>query len=362
MKIDVNLGINTYQIHIEHGIFNNAAKILIDAFPEAKFAIISDDTVAGLYAKNLKKALDENKKENCIFTFKPGDQNKSLKNTEKIITKLLDKEYKRKDVIIGLGGGVTGDLAGFIASIYKRGINFAQIPTSLLAMVDASIGGKTGINMPEGKNLIGTFYQPKLVLVDPALLPTLPQEEYLNGLSEAVKYASIYDKELFSLIEDNINPIQERNHQLLLKIISRCCAIKAEVVEKDEKENGLRMILNYGHTFGHAIEKISKYQITHGQAIAIGMKLINLIAANKGLAKQEETQRVKKLIDDLKLAGPLESWFIKKASAGKIWDQLRNDKKSDNKINFIIIPHIGTAKIVNDIEKADLARTLKMYT
>lgn len=364
MKIHVNLKqyIDTsYDIQVGTDIFSQIPDFIKTAQYGNRYMIISDQNVAELYGENLITAMQLKGLEVEMITFRPGDENKTLKTADNLLTELLKRGYNRKDALIALGGGVTGDLVGFVASTFMRGVPFIQIPTSLLAMVDASIGGKTGVNHSIGKNLIGTFYQPKAVFIDPGLLTTLAQPDYLNGLSEIVKYGAIADEKLFSLLEDNINPIIERDSTLLIKIIHRCCEIKAEIVSEDEKEKGKRMILNYGHTIGHSLEKISKYRIPHGQAIAMGMKLINFMGLNHGLTDNDTSIRINNLINSFGICGPEETRFMRKVNAGKIWNALQSDKKADTKVKFIVIPKTGDAAITDELEKADIARALKQY-
>jgi len=326
-----------------------------------KIAIISDDNVSAIYGRQLTQILAANGLSCLLLTFKHGDASKNISTAATLLEKLSENGLNRNSLIIALGGGVSGDLSGFIASIFMRGINYIQVPTSLLAMVDASIGGKTAVNLATGKNMAGTFHQPKAVFIDPGLLSTLPVNEYLYGLSEVIKTASIADKELFALIEANIGPILERNSEILTTIIERTCSIKASIVEKDEKEKNLRMILNYGHTIGHAVEILSKYKISHGEAVAFGIKLVNIIAINKGLAKTGDMERINNLIDTMSLVTAESAKKASRFSSSKIWDIIGHDKKTSDSVNFIVVPEIGKAEIATDIDHGDVARALKQY-
>lgn len=264
----------------------------------------------------------------------------------KILDLLLNYKFDRNDCILALGGGVAGDLAGFISSIYLRGVPFIQIPTSLMAMTDSSVGGKTGINLETGKNLAGTFYQPQAVLIDPLLLKTLPMNELLNGMSEVVKYGIISDPKFFSYIEKNVRNVLKKDPTVLNKLITQSCKIKSNVVKKDEHEKGLRMILNYGHTMGHALEKLSSYKIKHGEAVAIGMKLINIICTKKRILKKEDLDRINNLINSLGLIRKPYRSIINKNNATQIWEIIKNDKKvRKGIIKFVIPTNIGTVKI-----------------
>lgn len=364
MKISVNLNKNidhSYDIIIKSGSFDQLAVTIDDGNFGNKYVIISDRNVAEIYGEKLVRALANLNIAVELLTFNPGDEHKNLVTAEKLLEEMFKLRLNRKDAVIALGGGVTGDVGGFVASVFMRGIALIQVPTSLLAMIDAGIGGKTGINNRFGKNLIGTFHQPKAVFIDPGLLSTLPHEEYINGISEIVKYGAIADEKLFTLLENNIGPIMERDRGLMEKIITSCCEIKAEVVGEDEKESGRRMILNYGHTIGHAIEQISGFKIPHGQAIAMGMKLVNYMGVNHGLTDENSAIRINNLINSLNLCGPEEAKFIRKISAGKIWDALQSDKKADTAVNFIVISETGKCVVTNELGKADIARALKQY-
>lgn len=334
--IKVRLKKDSYKI--EFCSFAQVAKNLDKNPLGQKYAIITDHKVKKLYAESLKKELKKSGIIAEIFSFPSGEKNKTLQTIEKLAEQMLAKEFDRKDAIIALGGGVVGDIAGFLASIYLRGIPFIQIPTTLLAMVDSAVGGKTGVDLESGKNLIGTFNQPKAVYIDPTHLKTLPKNQLRSGLAEVIKYGVIKDKKLFKYLEKNLDQIFALQPQALNHIIERSLEIKAKIVQKDEKESHLRMILNYGHTYGHALEKISNYTLLHGYAISIGMILANQIALDKNLLKPTEAERIKNL---LKQAGlPVSTMHKIDAS------HLKNDKKrSGNKIKFILPTKIGRVQI-----------------
>jgi len=303
-----------------------------------KYAIITDKKVQGLYGNVLKRYLNYNGIKADIFPFQNGEKQKTLQTVEKLADQMIKAGYQRKDAIIALGGGVVGDVAGLLASIYMRGIPLIQIPTTLLSMVDSSIGGKTGVNLKSGKNLIGTFYQPKMVFIDQRFLKTLSPKQIKNGLAEIIKYGVIKDKELFEYIEKNLEKILNLERLPLKNIISRSIEIKSKIVEKDEKEGRERMILNYGHTYGHAIEKQSNYKLLHGYAISIGMVLANKFAVKSGILKQDDADRIKTL---LKNTG-LPTTTVKKPTK----KQLMTDKKADkDHLNFILPRRIGQVTI-----------------
>jgi len=305
-----------------------------------KYAIITDDKVEKLYAKKLKQELKKEKIDSEIFSFPNGERSKTLTTIEKLAEKMIKQGFDRKDAIIALGGGVPGDMAGFLASIYMRGIPFIQIPTTLLAMVDSSVGGKTGIDLGLGKNLLGTFNHANAVFIDTAYLKTLSPKQIKSGLAEVIKYGVIKNKHLFNFLEQNIDKVFTLNPEVLNTIIEQSVKIKAEIVEQDETEQGIRMILNYGHTYGHAIEQMSEYKLLHGYAISIGMIIVNKIAVKEGILKQEDSDRIKKLI---KLAG-LPITTMQKPT---IQDLKKDKKKQGDKIKLILVKKIGEATIVD---------------
>lgn len=333
MKIDLKLNKkinNSYTILIKKNCQQEILKFIKQNYPNSKCGIISDSKVAKLYGQKMLRELQKNNIESDIFTFPAGEKSKNLKTIEDITTQLSKAEYSRKDIVIALGGGLTGDIAGFIASIFMRGIDFIQIPTTLLAMVDASIGGKTGVNLSTGKNLVGSFKQPKAVFVDQDFLSTLSPKQIKSGLAEVIKYGVIKDLALFEFLEKNSQKILNLDEGSINKIIQKSVQIKASIVEVDEKESGERMKLNYGHTYGHAIEKNSDYKLLHGYAISIGMVLENKIAIERKLLSPSNSQRIKNLI---KLYG-LPFVTMKKPKL----EQLKKDKKKDIDHIKIILP------------------------
>ncbi len=336
---------DSYDITIGQDLITEIIKDLKEKSWGTKYAIITDQTVQRALGMNFKKILKKEFIKCDLFSFRAGEQSKNLATLRKLATKMIRKGYNRGDCIIAFGGGVTGDISGFLASVFMRGINFIQIPTSLLAMVDSSVGGKTGIDLDIGKNLIGTFYQPKKVYIDIEYLKTLPKKHISNGLAEVIKYGCIYDKDFFEYLEKNINKVFELNDEVLIKIIQRCCKIKAEIVEKDEKENDLRMILNYGHTIGHAIEQLSNYKILHGNAIAMGIAEINKKAVTKKLLDQKEAERIKNLFNKAYLPTTIPNHFTE----NKLLKAMSKDKKVKNgKIKFIVCRKIGKVEILQN--------------
>jgi len=268
--IRVDIPKDNFLYDIQIGIsLTEAAKDILRRFPGSKKFIITDSHVGRLYGRKLSLALNQSSR--FVLTVPAGEKSKSRKIKDRLENKLLQLRADRHSVIIALGGGMIGDLAGFVAATLFRGIPLVQIPTSLLAQVDSSVGGKVAINHPHGKNLIGAFYQPHQVYIDASVLETLPDREFQSGLAEVIKYGAILDADFFNYIERNHQKILERDLTVLTAIIKRCCELKRNVVQKDERESGLRKILNFGHTVGHAIESLSHFRLLHGEAISIGM-------------------------------------------------------------------------------------------
>lgn len=333
---------HSYKIFIQKGIADKIPAELKKQKYGNKYAIITDTKVQKLYGNALRRYLGKHGIKSEVFSFPEGEKSKTLNTIEKLANEMVAKGFDRKDAVISLGGGVVGDTAGLLSSVYMRGIPYVQIPTTLLAMADSSVGGKTGIDLKSGKNLIGTFTQPKAVFIDTKYLQTLPPKQIRNGLAEVIKYGVIKDEKLFKFIEQNLSRITKLDDSVMNKIIARSVEIKAEIVERDEKESGERMILNYGHTYGHALEKISDYKLLHGYAISIGMVIANKIAVNKGYLKQADADRIKKL---LRLA-ELPITTVKKPGNKDI---LSDKKRMGDSISLILPTKIG--KVIIHREK-----------
>lgn len=318
-----------YPVHIGcHSIVRNA-KIRKYLNSNSKRAVVITNTLVGaLYLKPLENELKNSGIEPIIFIVPDGETHKNIKTSIKIYDFLLKKKIDRKEPLIALGGGVIGDISGFVASTYKRGIPFVQIPTTLLSQVDSSIGGKTGINHNLGKNMIGTFYQPDLVLIDVGVLLSLPEKEYKNGLAEVIKYGIIKDQSLFSLLIKKKNEILARNIKILSKVVSRCVRIKKEFVEKDEQERkGKREVLNFGHTIGHVIETLTKYShFRHGEAVSIGMIEESRIAVKNGLLENKDFENIVNLISSYGLPISMPDDI----PLDDIKNLIRQDKKASN--------------------------------
>lgn len=339
-KIHLNLSKVTddsYDIFLESGLFGKIPKDLKHSPIGNRYAVITDSNVKGLYGKKLVDGLKDEGLTAYLLDFPASEESKNLKTVEYLVKKLVDEGLDRRSAILALGGGIVGDVAGFVAAIYMRGISYVQIPTSLLAQVDSSIGGKTAVDLREGKNLIGSFYQPERVYMDPTVLSTLPERELKNGLVEIIKYGVIYDSELFEYLEDNVKEINELDMKRLTKIILKSCQIKAEIVQKDEMEVNLRSILNYGHTLGHAIEKCGEYKgRLHGEAVSIGMNFAGNLAVKMVFWRREDLERQNKLLESFGL--PLRSEFKPR----ELFDAMYHDKKAEGgEIMFVLPERIG---------------------
>ncbi|MFK5927212.1 MAG: 3-dehydroquinate synthase [Desulfuromusa sp.] len=301
-KINVSLADRSYPILIGSGLLETFGKELSEFnFPQ-RIAIISNPTVDNLYGQIVRDTLNSSGFSPVQLNVADGEEYKTPATLQSIYDFLIENGFDRGCGIIALGGGVVGDMAGFAAATFLRGIPYVQVPTTLLAQVDSSVGGKTAVNHPLGKNLIGAFYQPELVLIDIAVLNTLESREVSAGLAEVVKYGVIRDAEFFCWLEKNVQKLKERNPETLIHAIKRACQIKADIVAVDEKEGSIRAFLNYGHTFGHAIENLSGYgQWKHGEAVSVGMVIASKISAQKGLCSQHDVDRLTLLLKALDL-------------------------------------------------------------
>jgi 3-dehydroquinate synthase len=356
MKIDLKIPVKdlAYSITIGENLFPKIWEYLNKNFKNRKVIIFCDSTVEKLYAKKLQST-DKFSFTSKIISFPAGEKNKSTRVKEMIETKILKSGFDRKSIMIALGGGVTGDLGGFISATYYRGIPFIQVPTTLLAMVDSSVGGKVAVNHTAGKNLIGAFYQPAAVFIDLKTLSTLPQNQFLNGLGEVIKTALIIDKAFFQYLVNNREKILKRDIKSLTSIIYRSCSIKAKVVMKDEKESGFRKILNYGHTIGHAIESASQYKINHGFAIAIGINLENRIAYNAGILGYDDLITINNFLN---LCG-FNVDLPEKYSENQIISKFKYDKKSVSGVpRFVLLKEIGKSVYDVTIDKNLIIKSL----
>ena len=340
-RLRVNLKDKSYNIIIDKAMDNRLGNEIREVFNGEKIAIITDKTVGALYGEQLKNILESNGFEVVKIAIEPGEVSKSFFTLPSIYEKLIDFKVRRSDLIIALGGGVVGDLAGFVAATYLRGIDFIQIPTTLLAQVDSSVGGKVAVDLEEGKNLVGAFYHPKAVYIFSEFLNSLSDRVFSDGLAEVIKYGCIRDEEIFYMVEKagDRKAIMEN----IEEIIYKCCFIKANIVEQDEMDKGERMILNFGHTLGHAIEKYFNYdKYTHGEAVAIGMYKITKISEELALTAQGTSSRIKDIL--IKYSLPLEAEGIENEYG--ILNGISNDKKNFNKnLNIILLKQMGEAYI-----------------
>jgi len=354
-EIIVGLGDRSYPIIVESGCIRNIGRWLSESAIANKYCIIADDRVAELYGDVLAQALAEAGIVYSLVTFPHGEASKSLATLAVLAGQLTRLGFDRKDGIIGFGGGVTGDLAGFLAATYMRGINFIQVPTTLLSQVDSSVGGKTGVDIPEGKNLIGSFYQPKAVFIDLQLLKSLPHEELLGGMGEVIKYGVIRDRLFFNFLAENREKILALDETLVEKMILTCCRIKADVVAEDEREGGVRRILNFGHTLGHAVESASNFSIIHGLAVSIGMVAATRLSVLSGYLASEDAQ----LIVNTLLAYGLPTEIPSHLDRTTIKNYLSADKKVvDGKVHYVLPVNIGKTKIVANMPEEYLDKVL----
>jgi 3-dehydroquinate synthase len=356
-RVKVELGDRSYEILIGRDLLAELGSRCRKLKLGARCAIITDSNVAPHYGREAQGFLEASGFQATLITIPAGEKSKSLKYVGECYDAMAKHRLERKSFVVALGGGVVGDLAGFVAASYLRGIPFVQVPTTLLAQVDSSVGGKTGINLKAGKNLVGAFYQPKLVLCDLATLDTLPMRELRSGLSEVIKYGIICDAFLFRRLEQQIEDALNRDPAVLAKIIARCCAIKAEVVSQDETETGLRAILNFGHTVGHAIENISGYgKYLHGEAIAIGQVCAARLSQKILGLPASDIERIENL---LARAGLPTTARFTTAQKQQLLVAMKLDKKvSQGEIKFVLARQIGRVEFGQKAPEAEVLATL----
>jgi len=354
-KIKIELGKNSYEILLGKQLLDNAGILVKNVVKGSKVFIVTDSVVGKIYGSRLENSLKNSGFEVAIITIPNGEKSKNFSQLEKIIDEIFKNQPERRSTLIALGGGVVGDITGFAASIILRGVNFIQIPTSLLAMVDSSVGGKTGINLKYGKNLAGSFYQPKLVIADIDVLETLPERELLAGYAEIVKYGLINNEQFFEFLE------KENDFSKIEEMIRISCESKAEIVAKDEKENDIRALLNLGHTFGHALEAIFEYdgRLLHGEAVAIGMVLAFKFSEFLGVCNAGCAYRIEKLLRTHSIRTKI-SELGSGITVDKIVDFMYQDKKvSGGNLVFILASDIGKSFIKSDVTEKNLREFLK---
>ena len=356
----------TYPIFVGANLLPNCKEILEKFIKNKKIVLIHDNFFSFKNNDNLTfilfiEAIKKISKSLHLVSIPGGDQTKRMSQLTHVLEKSLSYEIDRDSIIIAFGGGVVGDLAGFAASILLRGINYIQIPTTLLSQVDSSVGGKTGINSKKSKNLIGSFHQPLAVIADIEIIKSLPKREFLAGLAEVVKYGLIKDIKFFKTLEKNYQKILDYDQSMLKTIISRSCEIKSEIIKNDEKEKGQRALLNLGHTFGHAIESFGKYNgtIIHGEAVSIGIALAFKLSNKMGFCSQKETERVISLFKKLNLPTSLKSNKTLSITTSKMLDKFKYDKKNKNdELTFILNKKIGESFIKNNMDVNILSKFL----
>ncbi|HWA69805.1 MAG TPA: 3-dehydroquinate synthase [Rhizomicrobium sp.] len=351
VKVTVGLGDRAYDIHAGAGLLARAGELLR---PMAKgtVPVVTDENVARLHLRPLLDALGKAGIAARPVVMAPGEVSKSFAGLEKLSGALLDMEVDRKGLIVALGGGVIGDLTGFAAGVLKRGVAFAQIPTTLLAQVDSSVGGKTAINAQQGKNLIGLFHQPRIVIADTTLLATLPRRELLAGYAEVVKYGALGDQVFFEWLELNGRAALDGDQDLMVKAVAHSCRMKAEIVARDERETGDRALLNLGHTFGHALEAATGFsnRLVHGEGVAIGMALAFQLSVKLGLCPGQDAQRFIRHLKAVGLPSSIADIPGPRASADELAGHMAHDKKvTDGKLTFILLRGLGQAFVTRDV-------------
>ena len=360
-RLTVALGARSYDILIGTTVLAEAGTLMRPLLQSDRVVVVTDETVAGLHLARLQRALDDAGLKHFAISVPPGDASKSLDRLGRLIDRLLEAKVERSTTVIALGGGVIGDLAGFAAAVTLRGLDFVQIPTSLLAQVDSSVGGKTGINSRHGKNLIGAFYQPRLVLADTSILTTLPRREMLAGYAEVVKYGLIQDAAFFGWLESHGADLIEVNRAALQHAVLTSCRCKAEIVAADEREGGRRALLNLGHTFGHALEAEVGYssELLHGEAVAVGMVMAFDLSVQRGHCPPEDADRVRRHLAAVGLPTGFADLAPRHWDVERLLDHMSRDKKvSGGRARFILTRGIGRAFIESDVKTEEVMAML----
>ncbi len=355
--VRVELGERSYDIVIGGGLLARAADFLAPLKLGNQGVIVTDSNVETIYAEPLRQTLAEAGCETKVVSVPAGEESKSLRQASRLLKRMPDFGLDRQSFVIALGGGVVGDLAGFVAATYLRGLPFIQVPTSLLAQVDSSVGGKVGVNLPQGKNLVGSFYQPRLVLADWDTLKTLPEQELRAGFAEVIKSGAIRDAGFFAWLEKNVPKVFALEPAAVAQVVRRCCEIKAEVVAADEREGGLRAILNFGHTFGHAMEALADYVgLLHGEAVAIGMCCAAELSVRLAGLSAGDGERVRRLIEASGLPARSGDQF----AVEDLLVAMRLDKKARaGKVRFVLLKRLGEAVVSDAVRDADIEEVLR---
>ena len=356
IEIPVNLGSRSYPILVGAGALSTVGAQLAKRGVGRRVVLVSDPIIAQLHADAVLRGLTAAGFDVGQVAVPEGEQAKRLDVASDLWDRLLDLGCDRSSTVVALGGGAVGDLAGFAAATYMRGMNFVQVPTTLLAQVDASIGGKTAIDHPQGKNLIGAFHQPRMVIVDPAVLTTLPEREFRSGLAEVVKHGIVLDAAYFRDLEADVPALLARDLPTLDRVVAGSCRLKAQVVERDEQEAELRWVLNYGHTIGHALEAATGFERwAHGEAVSLGIVAEARLAERLGIAGPETTERQRRLLSAVGL--PVKGLAV---DPGAVLQALSRDKKRrDGRVSFVLAPEIGAFRIVADVPSDAIRQTLE---
>ncbi len=356
VELPVALGEDSYTIHIDQSLLAAIGTVIPPQESGQQAAVITDENLAELYAPVVVASLGEAGWEARTFTVPAGEGSKTLATAGQFCEQLAEAGLDRSSVIFALGGGMVGDLAGFVAAVYMRGIQFVQVPTSLLAQVDASVGGKVAVDLPRAKNLVGAFHQPRAVIIDIRTLDTLPDDQFRAGLAEVIKHAAIADAEMFAYLESSLGQIMNRDQVALKYLLARNCQIKAEVVSADPREQGWRAVLNFGHTLGHGLERAAaQWQLSHGEAVAAGMIAESQLAVEKGLAEPTVVERLSRLVEQAGLQPDLSQVDFDGA-----WAALSSDKKiRQGQLNLPVVPEIGQVILTEQIQLTDLHQALE---
>ncbi|NIQ01692.1 MAG: 3-dehydroquinate synthase [Nitrospinaceae bacterium] len=354
-KLTIDLADRSYDILIGRNLLPRLSEWIpgLESFRRA--VVVTHPAIRQLYGETVLNGLQKAGLHTQCVEIPEGETHKTLQDAETVFNHLIETQCDRRTLLVALGGGVIGDLAGFVAATFLRGVPFIQVPTTLLSQVDSSVGGKTAVNHPLGKNLIGAFYQPRAVMIDLDSLRSLPADEFRAGMAEIIKYGVIEDPDLFAYLEKNAANIMEQDSECLEHIIAASCAIKAKVVEKDERESNYRMVLNYGHTLGHAVEALTDYsQYKHGEAVAIGMVYAARLSHQLGKCSAEVADRIQALVEKFQLPGAVPAF-----SSEQYIDTMYRDKKAhDKNIRFVLVRDIGTVEIVDKVSEADIVKAL----
>ncbi len=354
LEIKVNNKL-AYEIHTEESYRFLPVQLQSLDMNNRKFMIVSDSNVAKLYAEEMADILRPIAKSVTVYRFPAGEKSKNLDTVKECYEQLIRHGFDRKDILIALGGGVVGDLTGFVASTYLRGIRFVQVPTSLLSMVDSSIGGKTGVDFNDYKNMVGAFYQPKLVYINLAVLRSLPSNQLYSGMSEIIKHGLIKDYDYYTWIQKHASEIKAKNYPILAEMIDRSCRIKKEVVEEDPKENGIRALLNFGHTIGHSVEKLKNFTLLHGECVSVGMAAAAYLSLQRGYITQEQYEDVLQTLQAFE-----QPVAVRGLNAEAVLQVTKLDKKMDaGHIKFILLKDIGKGIIDTTVSEKEISKAIQ---